>query len=186
MLSPAKGVRKKRWEIVQNEDGSRVKKRVNRRGDVIIKKITPIPKEDKQKEERIEQNKRDERVSRGLKPGEAKVTEKVAKLQSKIDRVSDEKDARQQQQKEKGFRKKTRKEKLLMKQVDAPRLNQKAKDRFGERAKKKEGNPQNNDGDGTGSRGSKSKSRNLKEKIPVFQKMKIGKSLKPFKGKKIK
>lgn len=50
MLSPAKGGRKKRWEVVQNEDGSRVKKRVNRRGDVIIKKITPIPKEKTPKE----------------------------------------------------------------------------------------------------------------------------------------
>lgn len=135
---------------------------------------------------RLEQNKRAERVSKGLKPDEAKVTKKVAKLQSKIDRVSDEKDARQQQQKEKGFRKKTRKEKLLMKQVDAPRLNQKAKDRFGKRAKKKEGDPQNNDGGGTGSRGSKSKSRNLKEKNPVFKKMRRGESLKPLKGKKIK
>jgi len=50
MLSPAKGGRKKRWEIVQNDDGSRVKKRVNRRGDVIIKKITPILKEKTPKE----------------------------------------------------------------------------------------------------------------------------------------
>jgi len=143
-------------------------------------------KQEKQKAKRVEQKKRADRVSKGLKPDEAKVTKKVAKLQSKIDRVSDKKDARQQQQKEKGFRKKTRKEKLLMKQVDAPRLKQKAKDRLGKRAKNKEGDPPNNDGGGTGSRGSKPKSRNLKEKNPVFQKMKTGESLKPIKGKRIK
>jgi hypothetical protein len=58
MLSPAKGGRKKRWEIVQNEDGSRVKKRVNRRGDVIIKKITPIPKEKTPKEKTPKEEKK--------------------------------------------------------------------------------------------------------------------------------
>lgn len=143
-------------------------------------------KQEKQKAKRVEQKKRAERVSKGLKPDEAKVAKKVSKLQSKIDSVTDKKDARQQKQKEKGFRKKTRKEKLLMKQVDAPRLKQKAKERLGKRAKDKKDNPPNNDGGKTGSRGSKPKSRNLKEKNPVFQKMRTGESLNPLKGKRIK
>ena len=41
MDNPIKRKRKKRWEIVQNEDGSYTKERTNRRGDIIRKKITP-------------------------------------------------------------------------------------------------------------------------------------------------
>lgn len=39
-----KGEKKGRWTITRNDDGSYVKKRKNRRGDIIIKKITPIKK----------------------------------------------------------------------------------------------------------------------------------------------
>ncbi len=39
-----KGKKKGRWTITRNDDGSYVKKRKNRRGDIIIKKITPIKK----------------------------------------------------------------------------------------------------------------------------------------------
>lgn len=46
MLSPALRKKKKRWEIIENDDGTRVKKRINRRGDIITKKITPVPKQE--------------------------------------------------------------------------------------------------------------------------------------------
>jgi hypothetical protein len=39
-----KGKKKGRWTISQNDDGSYEKRRKNRRGDIIIKKITPIKK----------------------------------------------------------------------------------------------------------------------------------------------
>ena len=39
-----KGKKKGRWTVSQNDDGSYVKRRKNRRGDIIIKKITPIKK----------------------------------------------------------------------------------------------------------------------------------------------
>jgi len=144
-------------------------------------------KQAKAKAKRLELKKRADRVASGLKADEVKVTKKVAKLQSKMDRVSDAKDARQQKQKEKGFRVKTKKEKLLMKQVDAPRLKKKAKPPKANRQRDKEPTPPNKTPNNkTGGRGAKQKSRNLKEKIPVFQKMKKGESLNPLKGKRIK
>ena len=78
MLSPAKGGRKKRWEVVQNEDGSRVKKRINRRGDVIIKKITPIPKEKTPKEKAPKEEKK-------YSKEETKIA--MSKAQSLVDKI---------------------------------------------------------------------------------------------------
>jgi len=78
MLSPAEGGRKKRWEVVQSEDGSRVKKRVNRRGDVIIKKITPIPKEKTPKEKAPKEEKK-------YSKEETKVA--MSKAQSLVDKI---------------------------------------------------------------------------------------------------
>lgn len=144
-------------------------------------------KQAKAKAKRLEQNKRAERVASGLKPDKAKVTKKVAKLQSKMDRVSDAKDARQQKQKGKGVRLKTKKEKLLMKKVDAPRLKQKAKPPKTKRQKDKDSNPPSKTPNNTtGSRGSKQKSRNLKEKPFKGKKIKPGDILNPLKGRRIK
>ena len=55
MDNPIKRKRKKRWETVQNEDGSYTKERTNRRGDIIRKKITPPKKQNDRDWETIEQ-----------------------------------------------------------------------------------------------------------------------------------
>lgn len=70
-------------------------------------------------------------VKSGLKPnrtysvdvsGERKVKKKVSKIQQKMDKISPEKDARQQKAVEEGRRVETRKNKLLQKQVEAKRV----------------------------------------------------------------
>jgi len=62
-----KGKKKKgRWTVSQNDDGSYVKKRKNRRGDIIIKKITPIKKNkaepEKEKKQYPQYTKEEERA----------------------------------------------------------------------------------------------------------------------------
>jgi hypothetical protein len=54
--------------------------------------------------------------------GERKVKKKVAKIQQKMDKISPEKDERQQKAVEAGRRVETRKNKLLQKQVEAKRV----------------------------------------------------------------
>ena len=65
--------------------------------------------------------------------GERKVKKKVAKIQKKIDKVSDKKDARQKKLVESGVRRETRKNQLLQKQVDAKRV---IKGKLGEKGKR--------------------------------------------------
>lgn len=78
MLSPTKGGRKERWDIVQNDDGSYEKRRKNRRGDIIIKKITPIPKEKTPKEEAPKEEKK-------YSKEETKIA--MSKAQSLVDKI---------------------------------------------------------------------------------------------------
>jgi len=54
--------------------------------------------------------------------GERKVKKKVVKIQQKMDKISDKKDARQKKAVEEGRRVETRKNKLLQKQVEAKRV----------------------------------------------------------------
>ncbi len=54
--------------------------------------------------------------------GERKVKKKVAKIQKKIDAVTDKKDARQKKLVKSGVRRETRKNQLLQKQVEAERV----------------------------------------------------------------
>lgn len=67
--------------------------------------------------------------------GERKVKKKVAKIQKKIDKVSDKKDARQKKLVESGVRRDTRKNQLLQKQVEAKRVESGKRGKF-DRTKK--------------------------------------------------
>tara|TARA_R110002153_G_scaffold203327_1_gene356321 strand:+ start:337 stop:879 length:543 start_codon:yes stop_codon:yes gene_type:complete len=97
----------------------------------VVDRLNPEDKEAKKqakaKAKRLAEAAASARIAQGLKPNETKVNKNIAKLQSKIDKVSDKKDARQKKQVAKGLKVKTRKEKLLMKQIDAPRLKVRAK-----------------------------------------------------------
>lgn len=108
MLSPAKGGRKKRWEIVQNDDGSRVKKRVNRRGDVIIKKITPIPKEKTPKEKTPKEEK---------KYTKEEVKTAMSKAQSLVDKIDGVPDGSTPRERKKFYRGKERAQRKVERQV---------------------------------------------------------------------
>jgi hypothetical protein len=95
-----------------------------------VKKNRAIDKADKaRRQAKIE--KQYNEVKSGLAPNrtfsvdvseERKVKKKVAKLQQKMDKISPEKDARQQKAVEAGRRVETRKNKLLQKQVEAKRV----------------------------------------------------------------
>jgi len=98
--------------------------------------------------------------------GERKVKKKVAKIQDKIDAVTDKKDARQKKLVKSGLRRETRKNQLLQKQVEAKRVESGEKGKFGKRIRK----PKNEDRD----RGKSDDGRN---------KVKKNKGPKKFKGK---
>jgi membrane-associated HD superfamily phosphohydrolase len=107
----------------------KAKKTVKQRIET-FKSNRAIDKSDKAKRKAKIQKQYNE-VKSGLKPnrtysvdvsGERKVKKKVAKIQQKMDKISPEKDARQQKAVDEGRRVETRKNKLLQKQVEAKRV----------------------------------------------------------------
>jgi len=134
-------------------------------------------KQAKEKAARIEAKKRADRVSKGLKPDEAKVNRKIAKYTKKMEKVSDKKDARQTKAKDKGYRLSTRKEQMQMRIGDAPYdFKGKTRLKYGKPGKvEKSTTPDNNT---KKSKTEKNKTRKLKEKEKKNPKLKQGPNVK--------
>lgn len=97
MDNPIKRKRKKRWEVVQNEDGSYTKERTNFRGKIIRKKITPVGKQKSSPEK--EPKEKEPRPSREQRKADVALMKKVDQ-DSPVFKTKEEKREAKQRSKE--------------------------------------------------------------------------------------